>query len=518
MTLVALFAMTTGAWADGTWTSGGCTLKLEGTTLTVSKNTSGQMADYTYYYERGWNNDASSVTSLVIEEGVTYLGKNAFGLFTKITEVTIPSTVTSIGQYAIQQCYDLKTVTVKAASCTLGFRAFDLNSKMEHIYVPSDKVTDYKNAAGWSAYESIIEAAPVIPGEMTLNDDKTEAEFLMPSYDATLEYDIVRNLGSNMTAQVGDGTEEQPRYRVQKVEGDYVPADLNAQQVMALFSVTDLLENNKVLTQTTDYTVNIYAIDDQGEPTGDAMTFANFAFEPGHYAVKAVAVDGSYYDGETALSNIFILYEKEITVHPEAIEGLIYSGEPQVLITPAECIGGEMRYSLDGENWSADLPEATDEGTYTVYYKVIADENDDDPFYETVENIVITEMPYEEALAGLYEAIYHASVVLANGQYNRTKQACEELEAVIYQGAQLYIVAHRVGSNVTSKQVVDMIVALRHAEEAFLNSEEVVTGIDNVNANLDDNGTWYDLNGRRLQGKPTTQGVYILNGKKVVVK
>ncbi len=48
LTLVALLAMTTGAWADGIWTSGGCTLKLEGTTLTVSKNTSGQMADYTY--------------------------------------------------------------------------------------------------------------------------------------------------------------------------------------------------------------------------------------------------------------------------------------------------------------------------------------------------------------------------------------------------------------------------------------------------------------------------------------
>jgi hypothetical protein len=29
---------------------------------------------------------------------------------------------------------------------------------------------------------------------------------------------------------------------------------------------------------------------------------------------------------------------------------------------------------------------------------------------------------------------------------------------------------------------------------------------------------WYTVDGRKLQGKPTKKGMYILNGKKVVVK
>ena len=29
---------------------------------------------------------------------------------------------------------------------------------------------------------------------------------------------------------------------------------------------------------------------------------------------------------------------------------------------------------------------------------------------------------------------------------------------------------------------------------------------------------WYDMQGRKLQGKPTAKGVYIVNGKKVVIK
>ena len=30
-------------------------------------------------------------------------------------------------------------------------------------------------------------------------------------------------------------------------------------------------------------------------------------------------------------------------------------------------------------------------------------------------------------------------------------------------------------------------------------------------------GAWYTLDGRKLQGKPTTKGLYIVNGKKVLL-
>lgn len=46
------------------------------------------------------------------------------------------------------------------------------------------------------------------------------------------------------------------------------------------------------------------------------------------------------------------------------------------------------------------------------------------------------------------------------------------------------------------------------------------TGIIDA-ARLIDNGlsgSWYDLSGRKLNGKPTTKGIYIINGKKVVIK
>ena len=41
-----------------------------------------------------------------------------------------------------------------------------------------------------------------------------------------------------------------------------------------------------------------------------------------------------------------------------------------------------------------------------------------------------------------------------------------------------------------------------------------ITGVNNVVAD----GQWYDLNGRKLEQKPTAKGVYIMNGKKQVIK
>jgi len=48
-------------------------------------------------------------------------------------------------------------------------------------------------------------------------------------------------------------------------------------------------------------------------------------------------------------------------------------------------------------------------------------------------------------------------------------------------------------------------------------SFDETTGISGISGNTGISGAWYDLNGRKLQSIPTKKGVYIMNGKKVVV-
>ena len=48
---------------------------------------------------------------------------------------------------------------------------------------------------------------------------------------------------------------------------------------------------------------------------------------------------------------------------------------------------------------------------------------------------------------------------------------------------------------------------------------EGTTGLDASLVNSEEvNSVWYDLNGRKLNGKPAQKGIYIKNGKKIVVK
>ena len=44
------------------------------------------------------------------------------------------------------------------------------------------------------------------------------------------------------------------------------------------------------------------------------------------------------------------------------------------------------------------------------------------------------------------------------------------------------------------------------------------TDIKALNANVDSNSIWYTLDGRRLNVKPTKNGIYIINGKKILIK
>ena len=62
------------------------------------------------------------------------------------------------------------------------------------------------------------------------------------------------------------------------------------------------------------------------------------------------------------------VYEEQIVTEetassPVAVEGLIYTGLPQTLITPQP---GDWLYSLDGEQYTEDLPTGINAGDYTV--------------------------------------------------------------------------------------------------------------------------------------------------------
>ena len=67
----------------------------------------------------------SGLTSVTIPEGVTSIGKEAFHNCSGLTSVTIPEGVTSIGESAFYGCSGLTSVTIPSSVTSIGNYAFD---------------------------------------------------------------------------------------------------------------------------------------------------------------------------------------------------------------------------------------------------------------------------------------------------------------------------------------------------------------------------------------------------------
>ncbi|WP_176757077.1 leucine-rich repeat protein, partial [Prevotella communis] len=102
--------MTTGAWAQGPWTSGDCTVTLSNGTLTVSGT--GAMADYDNLSDLPWINNSGDITSVVVESGVTSVGMSAFESLENMTSVTLPEGLTAINDMAFNGCSSLQSITL----------------------------------------------------------------------------------------------------------------------------------------------------------------------------------------------------------------------------------------------------------------------------------------------------------------------------------------------------------------------------------------------------------------------
>ena len=83
-----------------------------------------------------------SLTSVTIGNSVTTIGRGAFGACTGLTSVTIPNSVTSIGDLAFSSCKDLKVIIKDiAAWCNISFKGFTFSDY--HLY--SDENTEITN-------------------------------------------------------------------------------------------------------------------------------------------------------------------------------------------------------------------------------------------------------------------------------------------------------------------------------------------------------------------------------------
>ena len=339
--------------------------------------------------------------------------------------------------------------------------------------------------------------------DVTYNDAHTEASFQMPQYDVTATYTLKRDLSVETQVTVGDDHSAQPRYRVQKQGDTFQPYGMTTADVMALFHVHDQIENED-LTAVQDYTVQIYAVDIEGQPTGEAITFQNFTYAPGQYIVKAQG-QGNYV-GQTTESNVFTLYQGypvEIAAQSFATyysddEALTLEesfAETAGLYTVASVTATEAVLSEKIDVMPKRTPMLIYNESETAQQILLIPTADVAPLTDVADEFKGTAVEKEVTAAEVAATNFY--VLTDQNQFVWVKDAGT-------------IAAHRCWLEIAPSQAA--------GARRIVFSGSGTTGISTTDYTDYTDGTFYDLNGRKFIKKPTKKGIYIQNGKKVVVK
>ena len=129
-------------------TSGTCGSKATWTytdgVLTISGT--GGMANYTSASGTPWEARKSSITAVVVENGITSVGDYAFYDCDSLTSVSLPEGLRTIGNYALYSCNALSTINLPSGVTSLGSYSFAYNEKLKNVTLPSTLTTIGSNA------------------------------------------------------------------------------------------------------------------------------------------------------------------------------------------------------------------------------------------------------------------------------------------------------------------------------------------------------------------------------------
>ena len=134
--------------------------------ITYSVTTIGGYAFYNYNYNYNYN--CISLTSVTIPNSVTSIGDYAFEGCTGLTSVTIPNSVTTIGTDAFYGCTGLTSITVSDGVTSIGSWAFGGCTGLTSVTIPNSVTT-----IGMSAFRNCsgLTSVTISDGVTTIEQD-----------------------------------------------------------------------------------------------------------------------------------------------------------------------------------------------------------------------------------------------------------------------------------------------------------------------------------------------------------
>ena len=413
----------------------------------------------------------SSLTDITLPEGVTSIGDQAFSGCYSLTAITIPESVTSIGSGAFNGCSSLTTIVLPKNLKNIYSEAFANCSELLDVYCYAEKVSSTNSNAFDGSYP---EYATLHVPASAIESYKTTAPWSSFGTIVSLTDEKVTSITLNHTEAIL--TEGQTLTLIATVEPGY------ATNKAVTWSSTDFdvaaVDNNGKVTAIAPGTATIIAKASDGsgvsascEVTVEAATYVSITINQygsgtycSPYALDFSNVEGLKAYAAAGYNNItgVVTLLRLNTSQPG--EGLFIKGEPGKYMVPVmESTGDNTLNMLVGTLAKTAVNKTSDDGLYRN-------------FRYTTKTGVPTPMFYE---------IADGYTLSANRAYLQIPTAWLPAET--------------------------KSISLRFDED------EGTTDIEASTLNPQRSTEVYDLQGRRVDN-PLKGGIYIVNGKKTVIK
>ena len=402
--------------------------------------------------------------------------------------------------------FDKTEIPTLSVAGGLGKMTFVTSRYAANFAIDNVLVCDVVNDA--AASEPAVE---VTTNAASKQDLFTEAWFNMPTYDATAEYELVRDLAQQTSVNLIIGTGDaattvtaDTRLRIVKNNNVYVPISA----LSCTFS--DAIVGNTILPtgfNDAKLTPQFYLQGEDEEWTlvTDINTTTHLPnnLQPGQvYCMTLKAAEGSYYDGETPKSFTITLFQGyEVTVGAREY-ATFFKDEP---------LCADATTSADAELYTITEVTAT-EAVLSSKIDVVPSETP----------MLIYNPNEVEKTFLLIPTTENADAVTAADQFQGTL-VDKTFTDVDMQGTDYYVCTGKAFVWVKSAGTIAAnrcwLEIVAQPAGARANTRSIVSGGDttNIDATTRDalEGDYYDLQGRKVE-KPLRKGIYIKSGKKVI--
>ena len=505
-------------------------------------------------------------TNIVIKEGTKSITSWAFVGCSGLTSISIPNSVMSIGDGAFSGCSGLTSITSEAIIPPgLGSSSFNNVSKYIPVYVPANSIAQYRAANGWKefndfreieTYNQMIADAVIAKitaiGKVEYTDAcKGMIDEANKAYNALTadQKALVTNLDVLTNAQQ---TYDNLKAAAEKLAADKAKADAVIAKITAIGKV-EYTDACKGMIDEANKAYNALTADQKALVTNlDVLTNAQQTYDNLKAAAEKLAVDKTKADA--VIAKITAIGEVEYT---DACKGKIdaankaynaLTADQKALVTNLEILTkAQQTYETlkaAAEKLAADKAKAdvviakitaigkveyTDackgkiDAANKAYNALTADQKalvtnlevltNAQQTYETL-NAAAEKLEADKAVFDKYKSEIMAIIeALAKDDDSDAvkeiiRKAISDIEALEYEEA--------ISLDDNKAKVQSFVTSVNEAVENQRAEDQKTNGIEELE--IAEKYNIYDLNGRKITNSMLKSGLYIRNGKKVVVK